>query len=718
MRIVLCLLGSLIFFSNAICFGAAEDVLINPFREISREPGGQVSSATKSGEPATPVTDPAVTAAPDISGDSADSTQAVPKNETATDSIDQTANEQQQPAIAPDSAPNAGSAPAAIAKPPSDQQTIIDYIGELNGLNARLMQTDDDDTVNQLLNDKLTVIDKLMSKLRSTPIEKLPPAATSEQLNFLNSRIAVNQERGNQLAVQRDQLKREYYKTDQAIRTFLQDLIYAAHNYQSAAEVQEIALAALTEYSREETEYLPPELTTDSKVYADLQENYRQLLAANTGYQDLLNYVVDNPGIIVSSHWFHLLSVHSLISYINSIEAFKLFNYKLAPLKVDVGGILTSLLIFSLVFFSYPLLFRFSRWIIENFLFDEEYGNEELIYEELRRPIKFLLIFIGIDLATYALLYKTEYRPSLEHFSFVIYTLIDIWLLFKVLDCFVIVQVQKISRSNKELRKELFHLGVQIAKGVMAIIISAMILNHFGISITAIMSTLGIGGLAFALAAKDTLSNLFGGVTILLDNVFRMGDWVKIGDMEGTVAEVGLRSTTLRTFENALVTIPNSVISVSSVINWNRRAVGRRIKMHVGVTYESNMDDIRSALQDLRSMLKVHPDIANPKHKLNNRKKQVRFSSLEDTQGIKSTQLVFLDRYNDFSIDILIYCFSRSVDWEQWLQVKEDVLFKIAGILQKNNLQFAYPTQVTVLRGEESAQFESKALAQGYAQSR
>lgn len=347
-------------------------------------------------------------------------------------------------------------------------------------------------------------------------------------------------------------------------------------------------------------------------------------------------------------------------------------------------------------------MFKCTRWCVENYVIDKEVGQQELVYHEIRRPARALLVFFGINLGTYAFFYKTDFRASLEGISFIIYSLLFVWLFFKIIDSIVLVQVEKLASSNKELRKELFNLGVQALKGLVIIIVLAFGLNHFGISLTAIISTLGVGGLAFALAAKDTLSNLFGGITILFDNVFRMGDWIKVGDVEGTVAEIGLRSTTIRTFDNALITIPNSIVSVSSVMNWNRRAVGRRIKMYVGVTYESNMDDIKQALEDIREMLKNHPDIANPKHKVSNKKRHFKFTSQADMHGIKSTQLVFMDRYNDFSIDILIYCFARTVDWAEWLAVKEDILFKIAEILHNNNLEFAYPTQVRIYRPESN----------------
>jgi MscS family membrane protein len=130
--------------------------------------------------------------------------------------------------------------------------------------------------------------------------------------------------------------------------------------------------------------------------------------------------------------------------------------------------------------------------------------------------------------------------------------------------------------------------------------------------------------------------------------------------------------------------MPNSLVSTASVLNWNRRSVGRRIKMHIGVTYESNMDDIRQALEDIKTMLADHSGIASPKENHSSKKARNKILSLEDTHGIKSTQLVFMDRYNDFSIDILIYCFSKTVNWAAWLEVKQDVMFKIADILENN----------------------------------
>ena len=595
---------------------------------------------------------------------------------------------------------------SAFAEPSFTRQDVIKSIDELKEINGELLFVDDEETINPLLERRAEVLDNLMKELKgavgSTPVSTPIPVVINKEIRFLESRIQVNTERGNNLAAQRDQIKLEIYKTDQAIKSYLYFLFEASKNYRSLEFIKNKSRAFLETSQSTGSKHVLPKLDGEGNVFVELKKNHIAFLQAINSYQDILTYVINDPRRIASVHWFQEFSLLSAISYANHFDFVRPINYKLAPFKVDVGGMLLSFVIFFLVYFSYPFVFRCTSWCVENYVITKGSEQQELIYHDIRRPVRVLLIFFGLNLGTYAFFYKTDYRASLEGFSFIIYSLIFIWLFFKIVDGFVLIQIEKLSSSNKELRKELFNLGVQSGKGLILIIVLAFGFNHFGISLTAILSTLGVGGLAFALAAKDTLSNLLGGITLLFDNVFRLGDWVKVGDVEGTVAEIGLRSTTIRTFDNALITIPNSLVSVSSVMNWNRRAVGRRIKMHVGVTYESDMDDIRQAIEDIRTMLKDHPDIANPKHKLSSKRRYYKFTSQEDTHGIKSTQLVFMDRYNDFSIDILIYCFARTVQWAEWLAVKEDVLFKIAEILKKNKLEFAYPTQVRIYRSENN----------------
>ncbi|MCJ7764381.1 MAG: mechanosensitive ion channel family protein, partial [Thiovulaceae bacterium] len=239
---------------------------------------------------------------------------------------------------------------------------------------------------------------------------------------------------------------------------------------------------------------------------------------------------------------------------------------------------------------------------------------------------------------------------------------------------------------------EVINLGFKVLNGLMGVVALVLILKMLNVNLTAILSGLGIGGIAVAFAAKDTIANFFGSVSILLTDLFEQGDWIAIDDMEGTVVEIGLRATTIRTFDNALVAIPNSKLADSGIKNWSRRTVGRRIKLTIGVTYECDMEKIKDAIEEMREMLQNHPDIATEKAQYLSSARQMKLVSKEDLQGIKRTIMVYLDEFGSSGINILVYCFSRSVIWNEWQEVKADVLFKIADILKAHDLEFAYPT--------------------------
>lgn len=129
--------------------------------------------------------------------------------------------------------------------------------------------------------------------------------------------------------------------------------------------------------------------------------------------------------------------------------------------------------------------------------------------------------------------------------------------------------------------------------------------------------------------------------------------------------------------------------------------------MKIGVTYESDFNDIRQAIEDIREMLKEHPGIANERTTFKYAQRQAKLVSMDDFKGVKRTSLVYMDEFGDSSINILVYCFSRSVVWNEWLEVKEDVMFKIAEILKRNHLEFAYPA-LTVHHAQKESTTDSK----------
>ena len=155
----------------------------------------------------------------------------------------------------------------------------------------------------------------------------------------------------------------------------------------------------------------------------------------------------------------------------------------------------------------------------------------------------------------------------------------------------------------------------------------------------------------------------------MTDNSFSQGDWIIANDVEGTVVDIRMRTTRIRTFDNAMITVPNSELANAHIKNYSKRRIGRRIKFSLGITYESDMKDIVQLKHDIYEMLHNHPHIATEKNSALGKSKRFEAIKREDLQGVKRTLLVYIDEYGASSINILIYCFTRSPNWEEWLSI-------------------------------------------------
>ncbi len=223
------------------------------------------------------------------------------------------------------------------------------------------------------------------------------------------------------------------------------------------------------------------------------------------------------------------------------------------------------------------------------------------------------------------------------------------------------------------------HLLPFIRKGLRTFIVvmmGLMMAQTLGYPISGLLASLGIGGLAVALAAKDSLANIFGSLMIILDRPFQIGDWVQAGEIEGTVEEIGFRSTRIRTFAKTLITVPNSTLTNLSINNFSRMPK-RRIKMSVGVTYATTPAQMRDAVAKIRNLLRTHPAI---------------------------DQEFFLVNFTDFgasSLDILVYCFTRTTVWGEYLDARQDVCLQIMDILEEMGLEIAFPSRTVYLNNQD-----------------
>ena len=317
------------------------------------------------------------------------------------------------------------------------------------------------------------------------------------------------------------------------------------------------------------------------------------------------------------------------------------------------------------------------------------------ILNRTKKTIDLLIVIISLNMIAYT---YNNFSVSVAMFGFfnIIYTIIITYFVYNVTNIIAPINLEKFSNYTSNIKAELINVGIKIVNFFIFLIGFLFVLYFAGVNLTALLSGLGIGGFAVAFAAKDTISNFFGTIAILVSDAFSQGDWVEINGKEGTVVEIGLRVTTIRTFDNALISIPNGTFASADIKNWNKRILGRRIKMKLGIKYDSKRENIKNAIDQIRDMLKNHPDIATKDTKFEHfeRKhgKMVKLVSKDDLEGVKRVLLVYLDEFSDSSINILVYCFSKSVRWEDWLQTKQDVMEKIMEIFEDNNLEFAFPS--------------------------
>jgi len=200
----------------------------------------------------------------------------------------------------------------------------------------------------------------------------------------------------------------------------------------------------------------------------------------------------------------------------------------------------------------------------------------------------------------------------------------------------------------------------------------AAVLQEWGFNVADVLGGVGLIGMAVALGAKDMIANIFGGGMIFLNRLFDRGNWIRTPDLEGVVEEIGLITTRVRQFDKALVTIPNSQLTASPITNFSRMT-NRRIFWKIGVEYRTTQDQLRAIVDQIRD--------------------HIRRSDVFETDPERVSTLVFVDEFGASSINIMLYCFTRTTNWEAWLDVKQELAFKVKEIVEGNGTGFAFPSQ-------------------------
>ncbi len=226
---------------------------------------------------------------------------------------------------------------------------------------------------------------------------------------------------------------------------------------------------------------------------------------------------------------------------------------------------------------------------------------------------------------------------------------------------------EKASKTSSKLDDQLIPFAIDSIKVIVVILGLFMIIgNVFNVNITALAAGLGVGGIAIAMASKESLENLFGSFTIFLDRPFTVGDIVNIGSITGIVEKVGFRSTRIRTFDRSLVTVPNKKMIDAELDNLGLRPV-RRAKFNIGLTYETSSEKIKTIVKEIQNLIDQHPKT--------NDDGRVRFME-----------------FGDSSLDIMVIYYVNSPEWDDFIDTRENINYGIMSIIENNGSSFAFPS--------------------------
>jgi MscS family membrane protein len=234
-----------------------------------------------------------------------------------------------------------------------------------------------------------------------------------------------------------------------------------------------------------------------------------------------------------------------------------------------------------------------------------------------------------------------------------------------------------VKKTENTLDDQLAPLATKTLKVFVVVFGVLIILQGFGFNVMSLLAGLGLGGLALALAAQDTAANVFGSITIILDRPFQVGDWVKIGDTEGNVEEIGFRSTRIRTFYQSVVSIPNSLMAKERIDNMGVRPC-RRIRHNIGITYDT------------------------PNMKLMQFMEQIRYYLNQNPQVKKDAITVNFNLMGDYSLQVFVQFFVTAKDSVEEMEIQQDALLEIKSIGERMGIGFAYPTHTLQFAGNET----------------
>jgi len=299
---------------------------------------------------------------------------------------------------------------------------------------------------------------------------------------------------------------------------------------------------------------------------------------------------------------------------------------------------------------------------------------DELLLHSIKSPSSYLIVigYLLIVVDNFINQGLINFEFSLSTSLFLLIVLMISWSILRGLNFYLVSKpyIKNLSGDDDAtLVSETYEIVIRIIKIIVVIITLLIIMQELGLSISGLLAFGGVGGLIVGLAAKDLLSNFFGGMMIFFDRPFRVGEFIKSPDrnIEGIVEKIGWRLTVVRTFSKNVLYIPNTAFSSIIVENATRMS-NRRINETIGIRYD-DLSKMKSIINDVNTILSKNDKI-------------------DQSQKAK----VYFKSFSASSCDFFIYAFTLTKDWEEFLSIKQDILLKVAEIIEKHDAEIAYPT--------------------------
>jgi len=337
-------------------------------------------------------------------------------------------------------------------------------------------------------------------------------------------------------------------------------------------------------------------------------------------------------------------------------------------------GLLVELFLVVLVVVVINTLVRFALWRLHARLEQTDSTWDNALVDAFRRPLFVLTWVLGLTLTIEMFHGRLDDPAPIFDFvapfrSLAVIVLLA-WFLFRL-----IVRVENNLLTKRDLSGRPYDRTTMDAVGkllrlTVAITTTLVAMQTLGINISGILAFGGVGGIAVGFAARDLLANFFGGLTVYMDRPFNVGDWIRSPEreIEGVVEQIGWRQTRIRTFDQRPLYVPNSTFSTVAVENPSRM-LNRRIFENVGIRYADagKLERIVTAIQD---MIRAHPDL----------------------ETAERTMIINFTRFGASSLDIMLYCFTRTTNWVEFHTVKQDVLYQVLRIIEAHGAKVAFPT--------------------------